>query len=41
MVRRLKADLESELGALRNAAYASGFSAARGGIAGFISREFA
>lgn len=41
VMRRLRADVEAELCTLRNAAYASGFAAARGGIASMISREFA
>jgi hypothetical protein len=33
VLRRLKADVEVQLNALRNAAYAGGFAAARGAVA--------
>lgn len=40
-LRRLKADVEVQLNALRNAAYAGGFVAAKGAIAGSINGVFA
>ncbi len=41
VLRRLTADVAMELNALRNAAYANGFTAAKGAIAGAISQQFA
>lgn len=41
VMRQLRADVEVQLNALRNAAYAGGFSAAKGAIAGSISGQFA
>jgi hypothetical protein len=41
VLRRLKADITMELNVLRNAAYSSGFVAAKQTIAGTILREFA
>ncbi|KAL4428411.1 hypothetical protein ABPG75_002500 [Micractinium tetrahymenae] len=41
VLRRLKADVATELNALRNAAYAGGFSAAKVAVAGFVSRQYA
>lgn len=41
VMRRLTADVAMELNALRNAAYANGFTAAKGAIAGVISKQFA
>ncbi|EFN55384.1 hypothetical protein CHLNCDRAFT_134463 [Chlorella variabilis] len=41
VMRRLKADVEMRLNALRNAAYAGGFSAARGAIASTLSGQYA
>jgi hypothetical protein len=41
VLRRLKADVEMQLNALRNAAYAGGFAAAKGAIAGAINGVFA
>lgn len=41
VVRRLKADVAMQLNALRNAAYAGGFSAAKGAIAAAVSGAYA
>ena len=39
-LRRLRADVESELNALRNAAYAAGYAAAKGAIAAMVSGQY-
>lgn len=40
-LRQLKADVAMQLNALRNAAYAGGFAAARGAIAATLAGDFA
>lgn len=41
VLRRLTADVAMELNVLRNHAYTNGFNAAKGAVAGVISRQFA
>lgn len=41
LLRRLKADVAMELNALRNAAYAGGFSAAKGALAAAVDGQYA
>lgn len=41
VLRRLKADVAMELNALRNAAYAGGFAAAKGAITAVVDGQFA
>ena len=41
VLRRLKADVAVQLNALRNAAYAGGFTAARGAMAASLTGQYA
>jgi len=40
-LRRLRADVESQLTTLKNSAYAMGFTAGKGAVVGYALKQFA